>query len=461
MQAQDLIKQIERIPSEKLALIIAGISFLWFFVLSFHFPWMFADDMVDITEAARGFSFPQGFISIPRFFFLYFYKLIFYFFGFNAFYFHLFRALAGGVLIYFYYKLVVSLTNKQGGLIASIVLLLSSPFIFTTIWISEPILIALMFQTIVIYLLLTSPTSVKKYVLLIMLLIAALFSKETNLILLPLLVYPFLFNERGKKKLLSLMPIFLFLLYLLIIPTRPVHLNLFNPVYFIIIFSKYYTPVIVGLIVLYISLQIFNSIKTRTIFNFSSVHFIIVWFLLAMIFFVFGHNQEERYIVEILPVFILLIIMSLQWLVSTVFYKQYKKMVQGVLLFIIFYFLIINSYGIIKTEFGWGNVFKAFEEISQTVDQKYPGSLLTYQSGTYDFFSDFRNFTVMIVEHPFNFSLLYQNVSQYPYIFYVQYPERIRAFNNNYLDLFNKTFVVKKGIYEFEVYALMKPSSLT
>lgn len=435
-----------------LALTLSLIAFFWIFLLSYHIPWIYNDEDIIMKEAAKGFSFPEGQILSPRFAFMYAYKAIFFVFGFNYFYFHLFKAMLVSVLIYFYFKVVSKFVGEKLGAMACFALLFTSPFVFTSIWISEQITMALTLQAIMIYLLLFAKKNFKNYLLLFALLFAAIFSKETNLILLPILAYYFIIQNNVKEKLLCLIPVLFALFYRLLITTRPVRFDISNFLYFQNVLAKYFTFVLPLIVLLYAIHKIFSAFKSKDFLKCDNKRFLVVWYVLSLIMLLFGHDKEERYIVEILPVFLILSIVSLKNLFEIT--KARIKLFNTIVGLIFIYFITINGYGIIKIEYGWGNMYAAFEEISQTIDSKYPDSLILYPSATQDFFSVFRKYEVLAVTSDFNVSSLDNNSSKYNKIFYIQYPERIRQFAMKDLKRFNNLFNVTKGLYTFEVYEL-------
>jgi hypothetical protein len=420
---------------------------------------MYGDDITYIIEAAKGFSFPQGFIFIPRFFFIYIYKVIFFFFGFQPFYFHLVKTLIGALLLYFYFRLATHYFEKNKALFVSIFLMTSSLFVFTTIWIAEPVTLATLFRILIIYLLLFSKESPSNYFLIALLLPAALFSKEFNLVLFPLLTYYLLTKLQGWKKCVAVIPVALFVSYLIFVPTRHYStLNLNNLLFFSSVLSKYYTPLLLIFVFAYIVFIIFNKVKTKTFFQYDTETFLCLWFLLLFGMLLFGVNQEERYIMELLPPFLLLAVLALQWLWKTNFFQQHQKLCILLISGIVVYIILINSAGILKIEVGWGSFFRGVAEISEKIDKDYPGSLLVYQSGTGDFSGAFHNFTVMQISSALSMTLLYdaQNHGNYTSILYVEYPASIRIYPTPDMTLFDNEFTIKEGIYKFEVYSLSR-----
>ncbi len=444
-----------------IAFLLLLFSFFWLFLLSYHFPFMYNDDITYITEAAKGFSFPEGPIFFPRFFFIYVYKLMFYFVGFQAFYFHLVKTFFGAAFIFVYYSFARQILCKKYAFFSSLLLLSSALFISTTTWIAEPITLALLFSTLILYLLLFYPETFFRNVLLLFLVPAALFTKETNVVLLPLLFYYSFFKEQGIKKLYSLFPIVLFFIYLFFVPTRDlgtitVSNMLSNISYFLIALSKYYTPLFVLFVFLFLVFFAYHKIKKEALFHYEHITLIFLWFVLSFMIFLLPINHEERYLMILLPSFLLLFFLGLEEVSKTPFYQKFKKIFRVLLSILFCYIFLFNIYGIVKFEIGWGSFFRGVDAVATKIDVEYPGSLLVYQSGTGDFFSEFHNFSVMQFGEHLNITALseLQVSGNYSHVFYVQYPERMRAFSESNLTAVDKAFIVKEGIYEFEIYEL-------
>lgn len=455
--AHFLYKKICEAPSPVQNLFLFLFSFLWLFLLSYKFPFMY-DDVAYLIEAAKGFSFPEGFIFIPRFFFIYIYKMIFFFTGFQPFYFHLFKSLIGALLLYFYYKLSALILGKKLGIIATFFLLTSSLFVFTTIWIAEPITLALLLRIVIIFILFFYPESWKKWLLLLLLVPLAVFSKEPNIILLPLLSYFLFTTQKRLKRAFAVLPLLALFLYIAYVPVRGnAGFDLSNSGYFLAVLSKYYTPLSVALVALYILSILWRNIQAKNILNYNLNIAIILWFLLTFAVLLLRINQEERYIMEVLSSFLILLIQAILWLYNLVS-KKYKKSIIFLTIACILFTLSINTYGIVKTEVGWGSFFRGAATVADTINNQYPGSLLVYQAGTGDFFSEFHNFTVLQFSEDVNMTLLYdlQQTGKYSSILYVSYPAEVSTLQKPPLDLFQNAFLVNKGIYTFEVHELRK-----
>lgn len=192
---------------------LAIFSFL--FSLSYRFPFIYGDGILYMSEATKEFQFPQGHVMVPRFVFVYIYKLIFFFVGFQPLVFHAAKALAGAGSVVLLYFITKQLTNQRYALFSAGALLTNSLFIFTTIWLSEPITYSMFFLLASVYVLLFLDQR-WKYLLLFFLVPAAVFTKEPSLLLLPLFVYYFFAREKGRRRLYALIPLICFLGYFFI-----------------------------------------------------------------------------------------------------------------------------------------------------------------------------------------------------------------------------------------------------
>ncbi|MFC1571219.1 ArnT family glycosyltransferase [Candidatus Margulisiibacteriota bacterium] len=457
---------------DRMGLLIALFGFLWIFLLSFHFPWMWNDDIIYIREAARGFNFPEignianeiflplDHVFLPRLVFVYLYKLIYFIFGYKAFYFHLAKSIMCGFLLYYYYKIAKIFLGGKSGLAACAILLFCSQFIFTSIWIAEPITLAFVLQFAFIYYLLSfNKNKAVKYILLFLTFILAIFSKENSFVLMPLFSYYFLFYKKGLEKLFAFIPILLFIFYRFFIPIRDLYFSpkiiLTNILYFSQVFNKYYTLIPMLLVLIYIIYYLHTKYKEKTLFQFENNIFLIVWFICGSIILLIGHYPDPRYVVEIYPVFFLLAILSWQWLIKSAFCKRTKKIVNIILLLMGIYIFIVNAYGIVKIEIGWGSVLKSFNAITNIINKEYPGSLLMYYSDTDDFYSAFNRFKPLRIKDTVPPLKQVPKNEKFTSILFVSYPKSISNHSNDYeLDKYDKLFTVKKFIYSFDVYKI-------
>lgn len=453
-----IIKRFLAIPITT-PLFLFLISFSWLFLLSFHFPFMYTDDITYIIEAAKDISFPQGPVLFPRFFFIYTHKILFFLTGFQPFYFHLMKTFFGAAFILVYYSFARHILSKKYAFFSSILLLTSALFISTTVWIAEPITLALLLLTLTLYLLLFYPDRMLRNILLLLLVPAALFTKETNIVILPLLFYYFLFKEQGIKKLYCLFPTILFFIYFFFVPTREhIEPTLSNITYFLYALSEYYTPILVLFVLIFIVFFVYQKIKTKTHFQYDTISFILFWFLLSFMFFFLPINQEERYLMILLPQFFLLFFLGLEMASKIPSYQNFKKILFVLLFILFFYIFFFNIYEIAKFEIGWGSFFKGVDAVATKIDVEYPGSLLVYQSSTGDFFSEFHQFETYQFADSINLFLLHelQQNSIYTHILYVEYPKEIRIYSNDHPEEFTYLFTIQRGIYDFHVYEFDK-----
>lgn len=436
------------------SIIIFILSFGYCFLLSFHFPAMWADDIYSIKEAARGFSFPTDSLMTPRFVYIYIYKTTYYFFGFNIIAFRIVKCLLAALGLTIYYNITKKILNTTYANVALTAMLLSSPFIWTTIWLSEAVITALTTQLLTMYFILFTERKIISYLIISFMSIIAIFSRETNLIIIPILIYYFIIEKSFFKKTFSIIPILFFVLHRIIIPTREVFFAPNNAIYYITILFKYYT-LLIPLVAGFILYSIWQNIKTRKLLQNNQTTFIIMWFLAGYTMLLFGHNQEERYIVEILPPFFLLSLLSYRSIHTKKWHYDQKKLFTTLNILVITIALATNGYGILKTELGWGDFFKGIDKTANYISKHYPGSAVTYQSGTGDFYSDYRNFTeIPRYGAELNMTHLYSIQPKYTKIIYVEYPKTIRAWNNKDIAKFNYIRSIQHGRYTFNIYEL-------